>query len=188
MKTSRTRWALVLLVTVSLGTACSAQNDQQQASASSSSASMSKEAATSSGSPTEAAAPTSSGSAPTSLPAAAGSSAAAVVAELPAGRGSGPVTITYDGLGQADSTFVGQCSHDGPVTTLSGTAGSATVDLVFDPSRVTLTVTDVGLGTSEAALTRVDLTVVDGQLTLKAPLVSAGQVIGSVFLDVTCGT
>jgi hypothetical protein len=98
------------------------------------------------------------------------------------------VTITYDGLGQADSTFVGQCSHDGPATTLSGTAGSATVDLVFDPSSVTLTVTDVGLGTSEAALTRLDLTVVDGRLRLTAPLVSAEQAIGSVSMDVTCGT
>jgi hypothetical protein len=97
------------------------------------------------------------------------------------------VRITYDGLGQADSTFVGQCSHDGPATTLSGTAGSATIDLVFDPSRVTLTVTDVGLGTSEAALARVDLAVDDGHLTLTGPLVSADQVIGSVFLDVTCG-
>ena len=83
------------------------------------------------------------------------------------------MTITYDGLGQADSTFVGQCSHNGPATTLSGTAGSATVDLVFDPSTVTLTVTDVGLGTSRAALARVDLTVVGGRLTLNAPLVSA---------------
>ena len=109
-----------------------------------------------------------------------------MVADLPGGPGSGPVTITYDGLGQADSTFVGQCSHDGPATTLSGTAGSATVDLLFDPSTVTLTVTDVGLGTSKATLSRVDLTVVGGRLTLTAPLVSAGQVIGSVFLDVTC--
>ena len=98
------------------------------------------------------------------------------------------MTITYDGLGQADSTFVGQCSHGGPTTTLSGTAGSATIDLVFDPSSVTLTVTDVGLGTSEAAPTRVDLTVVDGRLTMTAPLVSADEIIGSVFLDVTCGT
>jgi hypothetical protein len=96
------------------------------------------------------------------------------------------VTITYDGLGQADSTFVGRCSHDGQATRLSGTAGSATVDLAFDARTVELTVTDVGLGTSRAALTRLDLTVVDGRLTLSAPLVSAGQVIGSVAMDVTC--
>jgi hypothetical protein len=122
------------------------------------------------------------------LPELAGPSEAAAVAELPGGPGSGPVTITYDGLGQADSTFVGQCSHDGRTTTLAGTAGSATLDLVFDPSTVTLTVTDVGLGTSESVLARGDLTVVDGQLTLTAPLVSADQIIGSVFLDVTCGS
>ncbi|MCU1603680.1 MAG: hypothetical protein JWP46_145 [Modestobacter sp.] len=96
------------------------------------------------------------------------------------------MTVTYSGLGEADSTFVGRCSHDGPATTLSGTAGTATIDLVFDARSVTLTVTDVGLGTSEAALTRVDLVVAGGRLTLSAPLVSAGEVIGSVSLDVTC--
>ena len=181
------RWPVVLLVTVALGAACSATDDQ--ATGSSTSASRSREAAASSGSPTASASPSSSTAAPTSLSAgAAGSSAAAAVGELPEGPGSGPVTITYDGLGQADSTFVGRCSHDGPATTLSGTAGSATVDLVFDPSTATLTVTDVGLGTSKATLPRVDLTVVDGRLTLTAPLVSADQVIGSVFLNVTCGT
>jgi hypothetical protein len=188
VKTSPARWALVLLVTGGLGAACSASDDREQASASSTSASTSQGGVAWSSSPTDAAGPTSSSPAPTSLPASAGSSAAAAVAELPEGPGSGPVTITYDGLGQADSTFVGQCSHDGPATTLSGTAGSATVDLVFDPSSVTLTVTDVGLGTSEAALTRLDLTVVDGRLTLTAPLVSAEQAIGSVSMDVTCGT
>lgn len=97
------------------------------------------------------------------------------------------MTITYRGLGQADSTFVGQCTHAGATTTLSGTAGSATVDLVFDPRSVTLTVTDVGLGTSKAALARPDLRVVDGRLSLAAPLLSAGQVIGSLSMDVTCG-
>jgi hypothetical protein len=96
------------------------------------------------------------------------------------------VTINYDGLGEAKSTFVGRCSHNGAATTLSGTAETATIDLVFDPSTVELTVTDVGLGTSVATLPRVDLTVVGGRLTLTAPLVSADQVIGSVFLDVTC--
>ena len=59
---------------------------------------------------------------------------------------------------------------------------------MFDPRTVKLTVTDVGLGTSVATLPRVDLSVVEGRLTLKAPLVAADQVISSVFLDVTCGS
>jgi len=178
----RARWAVVLLVSAGLGAGCSTAAEQDGASAS---APPSRSAASAS-SPTDIAVPTSSSPAPTSLSAAAGSSAAAVVADLPAGPGSGPVTITYDGLGQADSTFVGRCSHDGTTTTLSGTAETATIDLVFDATTVTLTVTDVGLGTSTAALARVDLTVVGGELTLEAPLVSDGQDIGSVAMDVTC--
>jgi hypothetical protein len=117
----------------------------------------------------------------------AGPSEAAAAASLAAGPAAGTVVITYDGLGEADSPFTGTCTRSGAATTVSGTAGTATVDLAFDPSAVTLTVQDTGLGTAVTQVGTADLTVSEDRLVLSAALIQQDQRVGSVRIDVTCG-
>lgn len=120
------------------------------------------------------------------LPDLAGASEVSAAAVLHDGLADGVVTIDYLGLGQVDSPLTGTCTSSGATTEVVGTAGSASVDLSFSGDVVALVVTDEGLGTSSARVGRGDLTVSEGALRLRAPLIQAEQVTGTVALDITC--
>jgi hypothetical protein len=122
-----------------------------------------------------------------SLPPLAGPSEAAVVAGLPDGQASGEVAIAYSGLGELRSDFAGSCTRDGDTTTVRGSADEAEVVLVFAPSGAQVTVTDVGLE-STSSVAAGDLQVHGNHLSMSAPLLEDGQLVGSVELVVVCAT
>jgi hypothetical protein len=119
------------------------------------------------------------------VPSAAGGSAAAALEPLPAGRATGSVLVTYEGLGELRAPFTGECTHDGPVTEFRGTADGADIVLTFGPDGATLAVDDVGLR-STAALADGTIEVDGDSVALQAPLLEGGQVIGAVELDADC--
>lgn len=116
----------------------------------------------------------------------AGSAEAEALAPLPDGAATGTAVVAYSGVGEVRSPFTGECSSDGDATVLEGTADTAAIRLEVAPDGVRLDLDDVGFSaSSDLAEGRYEVT--GGHLSLDAPLVSGGQPVGQVQLEVDCG-
>lgn len=119
-------------------------------------------------------------------PTPAGASEAAVLAQLPPGTATGTAVLQYDGIGELSEPFRGQCSSTADVTTISGTADTARIELTATSDGLQVALEDIGLSaTSQLSTGRYEVTA--GHLSLDAPLSSDGEAVGSAKLEIDCG-
>jgi hypothetical protein len=122
----------------------------------------------------------------TTPPTLAGTAEAQTLSLLPSGPATGTAVLAYSGVGELRSPFSGDCSHAADTTRVDGSADTAQIRLEVAPDAARLDMEDVGFSASgDLATGRYD--VAGAHLSLDAPLVQDGQVIGSVQLEVDCG-
>lgn len=119
-------------------------------------------------------------------PTLAGTAEADAVSRLPSGPATGTAALSYSGVGELNEPFTGDCSHAGDATEITGSADTAQIRLEVAPDGAQLTMEDVGFSASGDLATG-GYEVSGTHLSLDAPLVHDGQVIGSVQLEVDCG-
>jgi hypothetical protein len=121
------------------------------------------------------------------LPTLAGSAEAQALYRLPSGPATGSAVLTFVGVGELRSPISGNCAHGTDTTRIDGSADTAQIHLDVDPHAVRLAMQDVGFSANgDMAKGRYDVS--GAHLSLDAPLVQEGQVIGSVQLEVDCGS
>jgi hypothetical protein len=122
----------------------------------------------------------------TAPPPLAGTAEAHALYPLPSGPATGTAVLTFVGVGELRSPFSGNCSHGTDTTGIDGSADTAQIHLDVSPDAARLTMEDVGYSADgDLAAGRYDVS--GAHLSLDAPLVQQGQVIGSVQLEVDCG-
>ena len=122
----------------------------------------------------------------TSLPAPAGEEEVRLLAGLPEGPATGTVVLTYTGVGELRSPFTGACEQTDGGTVITATADTASIRVESSAEGVSLDLQDVGFAaTSVLAVGQYSVT--GDHLTVSAPLVQSGQVVGSAALDGDCG-
>ena len=122
----------------------------------------------------------------TAPPPLAGTAEAHALYPLPAGPATGTAVLTFVGVGELRSPFSGNCSHGADTTVIDGSADTAQIHLDVSPDAARLTMEDVGYSADgDLATGRYDVS--GAHLSLDAPLVQQGQVIGSAQLEIDCG-
>jgi hypothetical protein len=106
------------------------------------------------------------------------------VATVPAGPASGTVTVAYSGLGALSSPAAGSCTHTAATsTTVTLTAGTATLTVLVSPGTANLHFVDVGVE-QRNDLAAGTYQVAGNRLRIDTALTAAA---GHLTLDTTCG-
>jgi hypothetical protein len=194
VRSLRTAGAVVLLPVVLLGAgvACTSSDDTGTAAPTST---ASRSSASTSASPSTSApssAPASSGlsgsaDSSTAPPTPAGTSEAQAVDQLSAGHAIGTAVLTYAGREEVSEPFEGECWHEGETTRIQGASGTAVLRLAIAPDGARLAVEDADVSATSVLTT--GRYQVDGiHLSLSAGLVQDGERVGTLELEIDCGS